>query len=37
VASICPKNLAGGGADPYYGYNPAISAIVRAMRSALPE
>jgi hypothetical protein len=35
VASICPKNVEPEGSpasDPYYGYNPAIAAIVNRMK-----
>ena len=36
VASICPKNVAPQGgspsADPYYGYNPAVSALASRMK-----
>ncbi|HEY3494526.1 MAG TPA: hypothetical protein VGK73_07565, partial [Polyangiaceae bacterium] len=38
VASICPKNVTAQGAesqDPYFGYNPAVSAIVGRMKEAL--
>jgi hypothetical protein len=38
VASICPKNVAAQGGpltDPFYGYNPAVSAIVSRLKEAL--
>jgi hypothetical protein len=38
VASICPKNvtaLDGASADPDYGYNPAVNALVGRFRGAL--
>jgi hypothetical protein len=39
VASICPKNVEAAGnnplTDPYYGYNPAVSAIVSRLKEAL--
>ncbi len=39
VASICPKNITANGnsmaADPDYGYNPAVGAIVTRLKEAL--
>jgi hypothetical protein len=38
VASICPKNVEAEGGpltDPFYGYNPAVSAIVSRLKEAL--
>jgi hypothetical protein len=38
VASICPKNITAMGdmaADPNYGYNPAVGAIVNRLKEAL--
>jgi hypothetical protein len=35
VASICPKTLSGSKADPNYGYNPAVSALVDRLKEGL--
>jgi hypothetical protein len=40
VASICPKNPTAGqgmdpATDPYYGYNPAVAAIIERLKEAL--
>jgi hypothetical protein len=38
VASICPKNIipqGGTDSDPYYGYNPAMTALVKRMKEGL--
>lgn len=35
AASICPKNVTGDAQNLYYGYNPAINAVVEGLKSAL--
>ncbi len=35
VASICPKNATGDPNDPYYGYSPAVGAIVDRLKGVL--
>jgi hypothetical protein len=35
VASICPKTLSGSKADPNYGYNPAVAALVERLKESL--